>query len=202
MGAAPSSFSEPWGFVLIRTTTKTSAQQSTQELCWNLALSKLKQHVEYGSHPRMDPNGEIKRWVTSKFTLITIDEDEGANDKVVRTRFREWLDSNPDYDGICRHACLVLNDANVAALVNAPDPLPGYVMSAGSWDQAYVRILDADYDEGTAKKQRYRSWMRVRAAFLWEVFSRLRDTGSMLKLTPSIEVHGQIPIYNSIATAV
>ncbi|CAN9441671.1 unnamed protein product [Alternaria alternata] len=187
-----------WGFVVVRT----AYANDDDDAQWAAALKKLHDYATPSeSGAEMDPD---------TFALPVISDSallRGADYASVRKAFNQWIadfvgrERNEDDDDdeewpsdVRRNVCIVIDEAALASLLNAPDFARGKVPNLDL--EPWVTVLDAEdpanmpYRGGAP----YMGFTRAYARVLSQLFDDL-DSRSLEKLSPIRVYDGQIPLF-------
>ncbi|USP81355.1 hypothetical protein yc1106_08629 [Curvularia clavata] len=187
-----------WGFVVVRI----AYANDNDDAQWAAALKKLYDYATPSdSGAEMDPN---------TFALPIISDSallRGADYASVRKSFNQWMAdfvgrqrNEDDDDGeewpsdIRRDVCVVIDEAALASLLNAPDFVRDKVPNLDL--EPWVTVVDAEdpanipYRGGAPYMGFTRTYVRV----LSQLFDDL-DSCSLEKLSPIRVYDGQIPLF-------
>ncbi|RYN19642.1 hypothetical protein AA0113_g9874 [Alternaria arborescens] len=192
-----------WGFVVVRT----AYANDNDDAQWAAALKKLHDYATPSdSGAEMDPDTFALPVISDRALL------HGADYASVRKAFNQWIadfvgrernedddDDDDDEDeewpsDVRRNVCIVVDEAALASLVNAPDFVRGKVPNLDL--EPWVTVLDAEdptnmpYRGGAP----YMGFTRAYARVLSQLFDDL-DSRSLEKLSPIRVYDGQIPLF-------
>jgi hypothetical protein len=187
-----------WGFVVVRT----AYANDNDDAQWAAALKKL--------HDYATPSDIGAEMNPDTFALPVISDSallRGADYASVRKAFNQWIaefvgrERNEDDDDdeewpsdIRRDVCIVVDEATLASLLNAPDFVRGKVPNLDL--EPWVTVVDAEdpanmlYRGGAP----YMGFTRAYARVLGQLFDDL-DLRSLEKLSPIRVYDGQIPLF-------
>lgn len=172
------SFSDEWGFVVIRTVYG-------DDEAWSTVLAKLREYA-------LSASQDNERTPSAKFSLQVIADHrlEGASYDEVRTSFNAWVKQEEQEhqwtSNIRRDCCLVVDGPALASLSleEAPEP---WVVAVDAQDPATVPY------NGSGP---FLGWTRVDARFVGELFRDLESGQSLAEVCPRRLYDGQITLYD------
>lgn len=186
-----------WGFVVVRT----AYANDDDDAQWAAALKKLRDYAApLDSRAEMDPD-TFALPVVSDSALL-----RGADYASVRKAFNQWIadfvsrERNEDEDDeewpsdVRRDMCIVIDEAALTSLLDAPDFVRGKVPNLDL--EPWVTVVDAEdpanmpYRGGAP----YMGFTRAYARVLSQLFDDL-DSRSLERLSPIRVYDGQIPLF-------
>ncbi|EUC39773.1 hypothetical protein COCMIDRAFT_110629, partial [Bipolaris oryzae ATCC 44560] len=186
------------GVVVVRT----AYANDNDDAWWAAALKKLHDYATpSNSGAEMDPDA---------FTLHVISDSallRGADHALVRKAFKQWIadfvgresniadDENEDWHSdVRRDVCIVIDEAALASLLNAPDFVRDKVSNLDL--EPWVTVVDAEdpanipYRGGGPYMGFTNAYVRVLSQLLVDL-----DSQSLEKLSPIRVYDGQIPLF-------
>ncbi|OBT72108.1 hypothetical protein VF21_09193 [Pseudogymnoascus sp. 05NY08] len=195
-----SSFTNEWGFVVVRTAY--ADDEATDAAQWSTALAKLQELAV--------PSGNSRGMHPDRFTLPVIADPalEGASYDAVRTAFNTWVNQYEEehmwQSNVRRDCCLVVDGPALASLLQVPEqgespkqaieqrwrrkqpaPVPRVVAVDGSHSSTIP------YNGGGP----YLGWMRVPVRLVEDLFGDIEAT-SLAEVCPTRVYDGQLPLYD------
>ncbi|OBT68622.1 hypothetical protein VE03_01808 [Pseudogymnoascus sp. 23342-1-I1] len=186
------SFTQSWGFVVVRTAY--ADDEATDAAQWFTALARIQEYaLPSGNNARMRPDS---------FALPVVADPtlKGASYDAVRTAFNAWIKQYQEeyklYLGVRQDCCLVVDGPALASLLQAPDrekrpkqpALEPWVVAVDAKDPATI-----PYDGGGP----YLGWTRVCVLSLEDLFGDI-EARSLVQISPIRLYDGQLPLYNGI----
>ncbi|OBT39210.1 hypothetical protein VE00_10388 [Pseudogymnoascus sp. WSF 3629] len=194
-----SSFTNEWGFVVVRTSY--ADDEATDAAQWSTALAKLQ---ELTLHPENNPLMD-----SHKFALPVIADPalEGASYDAVRTAFNAWVNRYEEehmwQSDVRRDCCLVVDGPALASLLQAPEqgesPKQATEQTGRPTQPAlvpWVVAVDGNhpstipYNGGGP----YLGWMRVPVWLVEDLVGDIEAT-SLPEVCPTRVYDGQLPLY-------
>jgi hypothetical protein len=172
------SFTDEWGFVVVRTVYG-------DDEAWSTALAKLREYALLSE--------EKKRTPSDKFSLpVMADQSlEGASYDEVRTFFNAWVkryeEEHQWTSDVRRDCCLVVDGPALASLLEAPEQETPWVVAVDAQDPATI-----PYSGGGP----FLGWTRVSTRCVRELFGDLDHNGSLAEVCPRRLYDGQITLYD------